>query len=623
MQERKNGIFQKIPTFAKNAMRQLELLSPAKNLHVGVAAINHGADAVYIGAPMFGARVAAANSLEDISELIQYAHQFNVKVYVALNTILYDDEIQRAVELAHKLYDIHADALIIQDLGLLECDLPPIALHASTQLNNRTPEKVDFLEKVGFSQVVLARELNLNQIKEIADKTSVPLEFFIHGALCVCYSGQCYMSEYATGRSGNRGECAQMCRHKYTLQGLDENKGGYFLSTKDLSLANRLEDLINVGITSFKIEGRLKDEDYVKNVTAYYRKRLDSIIAKHSDLQRSSMGICTSAFTPDLQKTFTRGFTEYYIDKQRNDVANIRSPKSQGEYVGKIVASSDKISQRGKNAIQIKTKAVLHNGDGLCFYDKNDELTGVHINNVCDGKIQLNKNIQIPVGTDVWRNFDIAFQKHLEQSSQERKMPVSAVFRSYGLNYSLTLSDAEGNRATMERIALEIAKNQLKQRETIAAQVAKMGDSMFLFSGLEFEGTELPFISIADINSLRRETCELLRTKIIESVETQNIASLQPNETQYPLSEPTDFRLNVANQKTMDFFHRHGIEISQRAFECEHRNNVPLMTTKYCIRYQLGRCQKGSAEPIFLSDKSHSFRVEFDCDKCEMNIFKV
>ena len=268
-------------------MRQIELLSPAKNLQVGIAAINHGADAVYIGGPAFGARSAATNSLDDISELIQYAHQFKVKVYVAFNTLLYSNELERAVEIAHKLYDIHADALIIQDLGLLECNLPPIALHASTQLNNRTPEKVVFLEKNGFSQVVLARELNLTQIKAIAEKTTVPLEFFIHGALCVCYSGQCYMSEYATGRSGNRGECAQMCRHKYTLQGLGEPREGYFLSTKDLCLEHRLEDLISAGISSFKIEGRLKDENYVKNVTAFYRKKLDGIIAKHADLQRS------------------------------------------------------------------------------------------------------------------------------------------------------------------------------------------------------------------------------------------------------------------------------------------------------------------------------------------------
>ena len=604
-------------------MRQLELLSPAKNLQVGIAAINHGADAIYIGGPAFGARSAATNSLEDISTLIQYAHQFKVKVYVAFNTLLYDDELERAVEIAHKLHDIHADALIIQDLGLLECDLPPIALHASTQLNNRTPEKVDFLEKIGFSQVVLARELNLTQIKEIAEKTTVPLEFFIHGALCVCYSGQCYMSEYATGRSGNRGECAQMCRHKYTLQGLGESCEGYFLSTKDLCLEHRLEDLISAGISSFKIEGRLKDENYVKNVTAFYRKKLDAIIAKHTVLQRSSTGICTSTFSPDLQKTFSRGFTEYYIDKKRNDVANVRSPKSQGEYLGKVVESNENPSQRGKNYIKIKTNAQLHNGDGLCFYDTNGELTGVQINGVNDGKITLNKNLKIPIGTDIWRNADVEFQKQLEASNQARKLPVNAVFHSNGLHYSLTLSDTDGNMATIEKTALETAKNQNKQREAITNQIAKMGDSMFLFSGLEFTGTDVPFIPIADINSLRRETCDLLRNKIVESIETCHGASLQKNDMQYPQSEPHDFRLNVANPKSMEFFQQHSMEVSQPAFECQHRENVPLMTTKYCIRYQLGACKKGNAEPLLLSDKSHTFRVEFDCEKCEMNIFGI
>lgn len=600
-------------------MRKLELLSPAKNLQVGIAAINHGADAVYIGAPAFGARAAAANSLEDISALIQYAHQFNVKVYVAVNTILYDNEIADAVKLIHSLYNIHADAIIIQDLGLLECDLPPIPIHASTQLNNRTPEKVDFLEKVGFSQVVLARELNLTQIRAIAQKTTVPLEFFIHGALCVCYSGQCYMSEYATGRSGNRGECSQMCRHKYTLQGLGEPREGYFLSTMDLSLGNRLEGLILAGISSFKIEGRLKDEDYVKNVTAYFRAKIDSFIAEHTDFQRSSNGVCTPTFTPDIHKTFTRGYTKYYIDKQRNSIANIRSPKSQGEYIGVVE------SQKG-NEIQIKTNISLHNGDGLCFYDKNNELAGVQLNAVNNKTITFNKPVQIAVGTKIWRNFDIEFQKKLVQSNQPRKLPIRAVCGFNGLSYSLTLSDADGHSVSLERTATEIAKNPQRQKETFVSQISKMGDSMFCLESIDCQGENVPFVTVSDINSLRREACELLRTKLIKSVETMCISSLptafpQKNSIQYPLSEPLDFRLNVANKQAEAFFHRHGVEILQPAFECQHRGNVPLMTTKYCIRYQLGACRKGNAEPLYLSDKSHSFRVEFDCGKCEMNIF--
>lgn len=598
-------------------MRSLELLSPAKNVRVGIAAINHGADAIYIGAPAFGARSAAANSLEDISTLIQYAHQYKVKVYVALNTILYDNEIEKAVEIAHSLYDIHADALIIQDLGLLECDLPPIAIHASTQLNNRTPEKVAFLEHVGFSQVVLARELNLMQIADIAKKTTVPLEFFVHGALCVCYSGQCYMSEYATGRSGNRGACSQMCRHKYTLQGLGESMEGYFLSTKDFCLADRLEDLAMAGVSSFKIEGRLKDEDYVKNVTAYFREKLDAVIAKHSDFQRSSVGISSPLFVPDVHKTFTRGFTDYYIDKQRNKVANIHSPKSQGEYIGVVE------SQKG-NDLHIRTDMALHNGDGLCVYDKEGELVGFQANTTNGSRVTLHKRMHIPAGIDIWRNFDIEFQKKLEQSNQMRKLPIRALCVFNGLSYSLSLTDADNQSVKVERIATERAKNPQRQKESFMSQISKMGDSMFLLEKVDVQGDDVPFVPMSDINSLRREACDLLQKKIIQTMEsTAGGAVVQPNDVQYPRTEPLDFRLNVANSKAVSFFRRHGVEVDEEAFELKHRKDVPVMTTKYCIRYQLGACRKGSAEPLYLSDKSHSFRVEFDCSKCEMNIFPI
>ena len=605
-------------------MRTIELLSPAKNLQVGIAAINHGADAVYIGAPAFGARSSAANSLEDIATLIQYAHLFNVKVYVALNTILYDSEIEEAVKIAHQLYKIGADALIIQDLGLLECDLPPIPLHASTQLNNRTPEKVSFLEKVGFSQVVLARELNLNQIREIKNKTSVPLEYFIHGALCVCYSGQCYMSEYATGRSGNRGECAQMCRHKYTLKGLKEEKEGYFLSTKDLSLGDKIEDLVDAGISSFKIEGRLKDADYVKNVTAFFRNKIDSIIAKNPDLQRGSRGNSSPNFTPNIHKTFSRGFTSYYVDKQRNDVANVRSPKSQGEYIGKTVRCTNSI-QRGKNSIQVKTNVSLHNGDGLCFYDKNGELTGIQVNAVQGERgfstITINKNVVISSDTDIWRNYDIDFQRKLEQSNGFRKLPIVAHFKTNENSYSLTFETEDGTSANVEQNFVEIAKNQQKQKDVIASQIAKLGDTNFVLSDIQFVGEEVPFVPVSEINEQRRKVSEEL-TKKLSSIKSQE-RLLVKNYEPYPMTEPLDFRLNVANEKAKQFFARHGVEVQQIAFEREHRLHVPLMTTKYCIRYQLHVCQKGHAEPLYLSDKTHKFRVEFDCDKCEMNIFST
>lgn len=603
-------------------MRTIELLAPAKNLEVGIAAIDHGADAVYVGASAFGARAAASNSVDDIAKLVEYAHQFHVKVYVTINTILYDNELDDAVALIWKLYEIHVDALIIQDLGLLECDLPPIEIHASTQLNNRTAEKVDFLEKVGFSQVVLARELNLQQIKEIASKTTVPLEYFVHGALCVCYNGQCYMSEHATGRSGNRGECSQMCRHKYTLQGLGEEKQGYFLSTKDLHLGNYVEQLIDAGISSFKIEGRLKDADYVKNVTAALRKKIDAVLAKRKDLQRSSYGLESFSFTPHIEKTFSRGFTTYFVEKRHGDIANIRSPKSQGEYIGKVTESFEqKGNQRGKNSIRIKSSITLHNGDGLCFFNEKNELTGVQVNSLNGQLISLNKNIHVPVGTDIWRNFDIEFQKKLEQSSGCRKIPVSLNFSMEGNEMFAEMSIDSGEKATIAYPIVDFAKNEAMALSNLRTQMLKMGDTIFEVASFSANFKQVPFVPIAQLNELRRNLCEQLRQNIISSFEVKKTNSITKNELQYPLSEPLDYRLNVANKKSQDFYKRHGVEVTQRAFELEHRLNVPLMTTKYCIRYQMKACKKGNAEPIYLSDNSHRFRVEFDCDKCEMNIY--
>lgn len=603
-------------------MRSIELLAPAKNLQVGIAAINHGADAVYIGASAFGARAAASNSLEDIATLIQYAHQFKAKVYVTLNTILYDNEIEKAVELANKLYEIHTDALIIQDLGLLECGLPPIPIHASTQLNNRTAEKVDFLEKVGFSQVVLARELNLQQIKEISSRTTVPLEYFVHGALCVCYNGQCYMSEYATGRSGNRGECAQMCRHKYLLQGLGEEKAGYFLSTKDLHLGNYVEQLIDAGISSFKIEGRLKDTDYVQNVTAALRQKIDSVIAKRNDLQRSSFGVESFSFVPKIEKTFSRGFTNYFVEKRHDDIANIRSPKSQGEYIGKVTESIDqKGNQRGKTAVRIKSSIPLHNGDGLCFFDEKNELAGVQVNSVNGQLVSLNKNLHLPVGTDIWRNFDMEFQKKLTQSSTCRKIPVAISLTANSQELTVLFSTEFGVKTSVSWPIADYAKNEAMAMANLRTQMSKLGDSIFEVSSFSVDFQKVPFVPISQINEIRREVCERLRKQIIADFENVESTNLTKNNVQYPLSEPLDYRLNVANEKSRAFFNRHGVEVSQCAFELEHRMNVPLMTTKYCIRYQMHACKKGNAEPLFLSDKSHIFRVEFNCEKCEMNIY--
>jgi 23S rRNA 5-hydroxycytidine C2501 synthase len=425
-------------------MRQhLELLAPARNMQCGIAAVNHGADAVYIGGPLFGARAAASNSLADIEELVTYAHRFRARVYVALNTLVRDDELDRAVKLCHQVYECGADALIIQDVGLLESDLPPIPLHSSTQMNNRTVEKVRFLENVGFAQVVLARELSLARIKKIRAATTVPLEFFVHGALCVSYSGQCFISEVMAGRSANRGLCAQFCRHKFTLtdtKGTVLAKDRFLLSLKDLDLSAHLAALIDAGIRSFKIEGRLKDENYVKNVTAAYRGALDRIIDARGDLIRSSSGRCRFGFTPDPSKSFSRGSTDYFLNKSRNVVGEPRSPKSIGKNIRPVTAV-DAV------CFTIAGEEAVHNGDGLCFFNRNDELVGVRVNRVAGRKIYPKDGaaqLHLSVGTEIFRNADTQFNKLLEHSELCRKIEIHMTLVEVDAGLQLQLIDEDG-----------------------------------------------------------------------------------------------------------------------------------------------------------------------------------
>ncbi len=377
-------------------MKPLELLAPAKNLQQGMADVNYGADAVYVGAPMFGARASVGVNVNDIEALARFAHRYNAKVYTALNTILFDDELEKARKIIYQMYEAGVDALIIQDMGILEMDLPPIPLHASTQANNRTLEHIRFLDQVGFERVILARELDLKSIQNIHENTNVELEAFVHGALCVSYSGQCYMSFEATQRGANRGECAQFCRLPYTLKDENENvilRNKHLLSPKDLNLSNRLNELIDAGITSFKIEGRLKDENYVKNVVSYYRKALDEILKKRSDCKKPSFGTTDIPFVPNLEKSFNRGFTEYFIDGKASSICSMDTPKSKGEYLGKI-------SKIGQRYFEIDNKSVhFHNGDGLCFLNKDGIFTGLNINRVDGEKIFPNQFNGLVIGS--------------------------------------------------------------------------------------------------------------------------------------------------------------------------------------------------------------------------------
>ncbi len=455
--------------------RSLELLAPAKNLQTGISAVNHGADAVYIGGPSFSARAAAANSVADVARLVTYAHKFNARVYVALNTLFYDDELEQAVQLAHKLYNAGVDALIIQDVGLLEMELPPIPLHASTQMNNQTPEKVRFLEKAGFAQVVLARELSLSRIREIYEQTTVPLEYFIHGALCVSYSGQCYISEVMAGRSANRGECAQFCRHRYDLldtKGKTLVEGRYLLSLQDLDLSGGLQQLVNAGVRSFKIEGRLKDENYVKNVTAHYRKLLDEILEQGS-YNRSSSGRCEFGFTPDPAKSFHRGGTEYFTTKKRKK-------KVSKDYFGL------RLYQPG---------TAIANGDGLCYYDNRDSLRGLRVNRFADGQVYVKdgcRNLALQVGTEIYRNLDLDFNKQLERSQLCRTINLRASVLEVEGGLKLHLVDEDGiSSSAFCAVAVEKAKNPGTLKGTIQKQMNKTGGTIFHISSLEVHNRKI------------------------------------------------------------------------------------------------------------------------------------
>ena len=489
-------------------MKKIELLSPAKNLEVGIAAINHGADAVYIGGPSFGAREKVGNSIEDIEKLCNHAAIYDAKVYVTLNTLLFDNELEQARKIAWDCYNAGVDALIVQDMALLMMDMPPIALHASTQCNNTTAEKVKFLEDVGFQQVVLARELSINEIKEIRSKTTVPLEFFIHGALCVSYSGQCYLSHVIGRRSANRGACAQPCRLKWNLE--DENgnvliANRHLLSLRDMNNSKNLEELIDAGITSFKIEGRLKDADYVKNTTAYYRRALDEIIERRSDLERASRGVSMPSFEPNLEKSFSRGFTDYFLHGRQKNIDAPFTPKSMGEYVGEIKKIDGK-----RLTVKLKEGITLHNGDGLCFLDENNELQGFNVNGVegnvilassvisteakRNGEIsakQLLRNDQMPVisrqarNDKLYRNFDIVWQKSVDASSGNRKLPIKLELSETSDGFRLT--SINENVSISLQCQKDIAKNPEKALETIRTKLSQWGDTKFVVENIDIQ----------------------------------------------------------------------------------------------------------------------------------------
>jgi collagenase-like PrtC family protease len=599
--------------------QRIELLAPAKDLASGMAAINYGADAVYVGAPKFGARAAAGNSLNDIAKLVNYAHRYWAKVYVALNTILYDDELDEALTLVRSMYEAGADALIIQDMGLLELDLPPLPLFASTQTHNYSVEKIRFLEKVGFQRVILARELSLKQLHEIRSNTKIDLEFFIHGALCVSFSGQCYLSQATQGRSANRGECAQPCRLPYTLKDslgsvIEQDK--YLLSLKDLNLSEYLRDLIDAGVSSFKIEGRLKDINYVKNVTAFYRQRIDEIVEKDRSLVQALSGKTIVTFQPNPSKTFNRGFTEHFIRRRSKDILSPLTPKSTGAYLGKV-------KQIERNCFVLETEKMVHNGDGICFFNDHNDLQGTNINKIDGKKIFPSEMSGLEVGTMIYRNYDYAFAKEIQADTTKRLINVKMQFVETNDGFAIHIEDEDGIKIKFAQVCQKNpAKNKNQAEETIRRQLTKLGDSIFVCEEMNIVWSQPYFLPMSICNKMRREGIRRLEEERLRLYNKQ-ISFIQPNNEPYPAKQ-LDYSANVANTKAEAFYRRHGVENIENAFELQKViKGKTVMTMKHCLRFQYGLCkgENGTdAELLFLQDARNRYRLEFDCEACQMKV---
>ncbi|MCS6211611.1 peptidase U32 family protein [Shewanella baltica] len=617
------------PENLSHVHNRLELLAPAKNADYGIEAIRHGADAVYIGGPAFGARATAGNSVEDIARLCTYAHQYHAQVFVALNTILMDNELADAEKLIWQLYEVGADALIVQDMGVLQLNLPPIALHASTQMDNRSPEKVAFLEQVGFSQVVLARELGLSQIRDVAAHTNMQLEFFIHGALCVAYSGLCNLSHSFSNRSANRGECSQMCRlpgNLKTRQGDVLAQNEHLLSLKDNNQTENLEALIDAGIRSFKIEGRLKDLSYVKNVTAHYRQKLDAIMARRPEFKASSHGRCEHSFIPDPEKTFNRGSTDYFVNERSQGIKDFRSPKYIGEEVGKVVSI-------GKDFIQVSSTHEFNNGDGLAFFPANfamakqsdDKLQGLRVNRAEGLKLHI---LQVPrdlkVGMTLYRNHNQAFEALLSKESSKRIIGVDLRLSDTQDGLALTLTDIYGLSATVNLVVEKTPATDVdKTLQNTRTQLGKLGSTDFVARSISIDTAQAWFLPASVLNGLRRDGVAALEAARIQGY-VRPLPWKHNQDAVYPVKH-LSYLGNVANEKAKDFYQRHGVIEIQDTYEKNGvTEDVPLMITKHCLRFNFNLCPKEvpgiKADPMVLEIGNDVLKLVFDCPKCEMMV---
>ena len=578
---------------------KIELLSPAKNLEVGLAAINHGADAVYIGGPAFGAREKAGNSIEDIEKLCDHAHLFGAKVYVTLNTLLNENELEPARQLAWDCWNAGVDALIVQDQNLLNLDLPPIPLHASTQCDNLTLERVQELESLGFEQVVLGRELAIDQIREIRSKTTVPLEFFVHGSLCVSHSGQCYLSEYIGNRSANRGACAQPCRLPWDLldaEGKVLVKGKHLLCLKDLNNSAHLEELMDAGITSFKIEGRLKEADYVKNITAYYRQQLDAIFERRPEFVQASLGHCSYTFEVNPEKSFNRGFTDYFIHGRQPGIGSPHTPKSMGEYIGEV---------KWCNSVQMEilTDKTLHNGDGLCFLNQDEELIGIRADVVRLGRdgvhtVSTNRPHGAFRGAKIYRNYDIEWQRQVDASKGNRKIDIELALEETEEGFVLNgKRRTENGELSVFRFPFSVQKipatNPEKALENIRKKLSQWGDTIYNPINIDINLSQPYLIPASVLGEMKRGAVELLKSGKIK-VESGKFSTLHS-----PLS--------TLHSPLSTF----------------HSPLSTLMSCHHCIRYANGLCPKETGKPtgpLFIRNGQNTFRLEFDCKKCLMYV---
>lgn len=588
-------------------VRELELLAPASNVEIAREAILHGADAVYIGASSHGARKSASNSVEEIAELVKFAHQYRAKVYVTVNTLVYDDEIAKVEDLVWKLYRAGVDALIVQDMGLLRMNLPPIELHASTQCDTKDVAKARFLEKAGFSQIVLARELSIEEVRKICDSVTVPVECFIHGALCVSYSGRCRASQVRTGRSANRGECSQLCRLPYTLTDANGKvlvRDKYLLSLKDFNASEYLFDLIEAGASSFKIEGRLKDAGYVKNITAYYRQLLDSVIASHPDkYRRSSAGTSRISFTPDPNKSFNRGFTSYFLEgRMQKRMSSFVTPKSMGELITDV--------------------REINNGDGISFINDAGEYEGVRINKVENGRLIGARPFKLPRGCEIRRTFNREWQSEMDKETAVRKIALDIEIN----DTSVTAQDERGVRVTLP---LDADRFEAQKPMDLAKVFSKLGNTIYTLRCLENNIDPKVFIPASQLTDLRR--------KLIEALDAANTVTYpyhyrrKEDMTEPYLKAHLDSEENVANGLAEEFYKDHNALTDKRAIEVEgtQDSEIVVMRTRYCLRRELGICRKlkngskaykDAKEPFYIQSGPNRFRLKFDCSNCEMQV---